>query len=135
MTITKAIDHLFNNSLSDIIGTDFTSSTPSVNIIEKDDHYQLLVAAPGLNKEDFNLTIDKDHLIVSASNNSQENEDNKETGIIRREFSYTSFKRSFYLPDTIDQSSIKASYKDGILNINLSKKDEAKAISKVIEIN
>ena len=65
--ISNVIDNVLNSSLSDIIGTDFVSDTPSVNITEDDKQHNILVAAPGLDKSDFVLKVEKDHLIVSAS--------------------------------------------------------------------
>ena len=62
----KIIDDLFNRSISDIVGADFTNESPSVNIIETDQAFELEVAAPGLSKEDFSLSIEKDHLNVSV---------------------------------------------------------------------
>lgn len=132
---TDIIDKLFNSSLSDMIGADFTSNAPAVNIIEDDERYSIQLAAPGLEKSDFSVKIDKDHLIISSSNELKASNDNKDTGILRKEYSYTNFKRSFYLPKDANKGNIEASYINGILNVIIRKVniDNEKA-TKTIEI-
>ena len=117
-------DDFFGRSLSDVFGTEFTTSTPSVNIIEKDGSYEIEVAAPGLTKEDFNVEIDKDRLTISATKESHSDESKDKFS--RREFNYSSFKRSFHLSKDIDKDSINATYVDGVLRIDLRKTEEAK---------
>lgn len=122
--LTNFLDDFFNSSLSDIIGAEFTSSKPSINIVEEDDKFILSLAAPGLSKEAFDIKLDKDQLIISAEIKS-ENDDANEN-FKRREFNYNSFKRSFFIPKSVNRDSIEASYEDGILSLNLSKTEEAK---------
>ena len=117
------LDEIFNSSLSDFVGGDFISTSPSINIIEESDKFKVEVASPGLDKKDFDVQIDNDHLIISVRK-EEKKEDEKEN-FSRREFNYTSFKRSFHLPETIDAGKIDANYKEGILTIALSKKEEA----------
>lgn len=123
--LTTMFDDFFNTSIADIIGTDFTTSQPSVNVKEEDDRYIMELAVPGISKENFNVEIDKDQLIISAetSNEKHEGEDRKFT---RREFNFSSFKRNFYLPKTVNKSSVDASYNNGLLSIVLLKTEEAK---------
>ena len=116
------LDEFFNTSISDFIGGDFVNTSPSINIIEESDKFLVEVASPGLDKKDFDVQIDNDHLIISAKRESK-TEDSKEN-YSRREFNYTSFKRSFHLPETIDAEAINANYKDGILTIVLNKRAE-----------
>ena len=99
-------------------------SVPAVNIVENKDDYRIEVAAPGLNKEDFKVNLENNVLTVS-SEKEEKREDNDER-IMRREFSYASFERSFTLPVTVDADKIKATHKDGILQITIPKKEEAK---------
>jgi len=101
-----------------------TISTPAVNIIEGKDEFRIEVAAPGLHKEDFKINLENDQLTISA-NKEVKKEENEET-YTRREFSYSSFSRSFTLPDTVDGDKIKASHQNGILTIHVPKKEEAK---------
>jgi HSP20 family protein len=116
-------DEVFNRSISDFVGTDFVMNMPSVNVVENDTSFELKVAAPGLSKEEFNIDIDKDRLIVSAEKeeNTEEVKDGKFT---RKEFNYSAFKRSFFLPKSINREAIEASYENGVLNIVLPKKEE-----------
>jgi HSP20 family protein len=99
-------------------------SLPAVNIIEGKDDYRIEVAAPGLNKEDFKINLDNNGLTVSSER--EENQQNEENKVMRKEFSYYSFSRSFTLPGTVNAEKIIASHKDGILQISIPKKEEAK---------
>ncbi|MDF1867592.1 MAG: Hsp20/alpha crystallin family protein [Saprospiraceae bacterium] len=106
------------------------SSIPAVNIKESDEGFNLELAAPGLGKEDFKLELENDILTISAEKKveketAEENE-NKTEKYTRREFSFQSFKRTFTLPETVDISNINANYENGVLLVNLPKKEEAK---------
>jgi HSP20 family protein len=101
-----------------------TISTPAVNIVEGKDEFRIEVAAPGLNKEDFKINLENDQLSISA-NKEVKKEENEET-YTRKEFSYSSFSRSFTLPDTVDGEKIKATHQDGVLTIHVPKKEEAR---------
>lgn len=100
------------------------SNVPAVNIVEGKEEFRIEVAAPGLNKEDFKINLDNDTLTISA-NKEVKHEENDEK-YTRKEFSYTSFSRSFTLPETINSEKIEAVHKDGILTIHVPKKEEAK---------
>ncbi len=127
------VDDFFNRSIGDIIGSDFTAGQPSVNVIEEDNHYRLEVAAPGLQKEDFQVDLDNGRLIISAK--KEQKEEKTEGKYTRREFNFSSFSRSFTLPDTVNVQGIKAVYENGILSVTLPKKEEAKTeIVRKIEI-
>ncbi len=109
------------------------NTSPSVNIKETEEGFNLELAAPGLVKEDFNLELNDDVLTIS-SEKKVENEAQKDN-YTRREFSYQSFKRSFSLPESVDHANINAKYENGILSITLPKKEEAKPQPKrLIEI-
>lgn len=115
---------IFNSYLSDV-GTNF-ESVPSVNIKEKDDKYMLEVAAPGMNKDEFDVAVDNNVLTITGNKEEEKKEEGENEKWTRREFSYTSFKRSFQLPETIHAEKIDAEYKDGVLCISIPKKEEAK---------
>jgi HSP20 family protein len=117
-------DSFFNNNLTDIIGSDNNVSQPSVNVIETDDEYRIEVAAPGLGKEDFDVNIDDNSLTISAEVKNEETETTDK--YTRREFNYSAFKRSFNLPDTVNAEQITAGYENGVLTLNLPKREEAK---------
>ena len=97
---------------------------PAVNIKETDEHYEIKMAAPGLHKNDFKIDINGTMVTISAEKDEKKEE--KEEDYTRKEYSYSSFSRSFSLPDNIDASKIDASYVDGELKLLLPKKDEAK---------
>ena len=122
-SVNKWIDTLFNTTLADAMGTDFTVSSPSVNVEEHDTHFLMALAAPGLEKSDFNINVENNYLTISAEKKT-ENEEKSEGKFTRREFNYSSFKRSFQLDDSIKQEEITASYENGVLNITLPKKEE-----------
>ena len=127
--LTSALDEFFQKGISELANSNFSFNRPSVNIIEEDDAFQVQLAAPGLKKEDFNIKVDKDQLIVSVTPQKEETEEAEtkdETNYRRREFNYQAFTRSFHLPETIDTDSIGATYIDGVLSIALNKKEEAK---------
>lgn len=111
------------------------TSIPAVNIQETDDNFMVAVAVPGKTKEDFNIELDNDVLTIS----SEEKEENEVQGnngkYTRKEFSYRRFKRAFSLPESVDGEKISAAYNNGVLEINLPKKEEAKVQPKrLIEI-
>ena len=115
----------FDRDLFDLTNTSFMNSTlPAVNIKESKEDYQVDVAAPGMNKDDFKIELENNFLVISSEKEDKKEEEGKE--FTRREFSYQSFKRSFSLPKTIDDGKIMANYKDGVLKITLPKKEEAK---------
>ncbi len=101
----------------------FNPTLPAVNIAEGERDFTLELAIPGQKKEDFNVEVDNDILTISMDAKDEKTE--KDGEYTRREFRYTSFKRAFNLPETVNQEDIKADYKDGILRFTLPKKEEA----------
>jgi HSP20 family protein len=98
-------------------------SLPAVNIIEGKDEYRIEIAAPGLNKEDFKVNLENSMLTVSSEKENKQDTDEK---VMRKEFSYYSFSRSFTLPQTVNAEKIRATHKDGVLQVIIPKKEEAK---------
>jgi HSP20 family protein len=123
LSLGKFVDNLFNTTLADVIGNDYAVSHPSVNITEHDNHFLMELAAPGLEKKDFNIQIEKDHLVVSAEKKT-ESEEGTKGKFTRREFNYSAFKRSFFLDDNINREGITAAYENGVLQVTLPKKEE-----------
>lgn len=133
-SLTQFVDDFFNRGLTDFVGGDMSFNMPSVNVVEKDNEYQIDVAAPGLEKEDFNLEVDNGLLTISAER-KHEDEVKEEGRYMRREFNYTSFSRSFQLPEGLEADEINARYDNGVLRITLPRKEEVKTkTSRVIEI-
>jgi len=122
-------ESFFNDSF---ISDRMVTRVPAANISETSDHFHVELAAPGLKKEDFKLNLDKNMLSISVEQRSENNDDQKNYS--KREYSYSSFVRSFTLPETADDNSIEAEYTDGILKINIAKKEEAKSVRRQIEV-
>ncbi len=96
---------------------------PRVNITDEKDNYALSVAAPGLHKSDFKIDVDGNMLTISAQ--KEENKENKEDNFTRREYNYSSFSRSFTLPEEVVQDKIEATYDGGVLKLKLPKTEKA----------
>jgi HSP20 family protein len=121
----------------DFFNSDFfeeDSLMPAMNVKETDKEFEIEFAAPGFTKKDFEVTIDDNMLNVCGEKKHEDEE--KKDEYTRKEFSYNSFRRSLSLPKSVNaEQDIKAVYKDGILKLNLLKKEEAKKQSKkVIEV-
>jgi HSP20 family protein len=131
--VNPGFNDIFESVFNDSFLTDrMMSRVPAVNISETSDHYVIEMAAPGLNKEDFKINLHRNLLSVSVEQKKEQSEQNKQYN--KREFSYTSFVRSFALPDSADDANIEAQYINGMLSIQVAKKDEAKQVARQIEI-
>ncbi|CAD5279806.1 MULTISPECIES: Hsp20/alpha crystallin family protein [unclassified Imperialibacter] len=119
---------LFDRDIFDFDGDLFPSrlgvNTPSVNVKETPKEFLLEVAAPGLERKDFNIEVKNGALCISAE---KEDEKEEQDGYYRREYSYNSFSRSFSLPDNVKEDKIDAKYDKGILKVSLPKKKETPA--------
>jgi HSP20 family protein len=107
-------------------------ATPAVNVKDTETAYLIEVAAPGVKKENFSLSVNQQVLTLSFKN-EQTTEETKDA-YVRQEFSFQSFERSFRLPKTVNVDAIKAAYTDGILTVELPKMEEPKPEVKQIEI-
>jgi HSP20 family protein len=124
---------LFDDTFSPVVSHRDTSM-PAVNIKEDEKKFVLDLAVPGIDKKNLKISIDEDVITVSAENKNEKEENHD--GFKRREFSYSSFCRSFYLPDIVNKDKIEANYKDGILTVELPKEEEEKAkISREVKIS
>lgn len=108
-------------------------SVPAVNITENKEEFLVAMAAPGMKKEDFNINLDGNLLTISTE--KEESREEKEKKFTRREYSYSTFSRSFTLPDEVAKDKIEAKYEDGVLKVSLPRKEQAKLINtKKIEV-
>ena len=125
-TLSNWLDDIFNRDLPSVFTSNFNTgiTLPKVNIKETADTFVVEMAVPGLKKSDFHIDIDNQALSISTE--TKEQKEHKEENYTRREFGYSSFKRTFTLPESVNDNKINASYKDGILSILLPKKEEAK---------
>lgn len=124
--LSHALDDFFNIGITNSSGHRITTSKPSVNIRENKDSYAIELAAPGYKKDQFNILIEKDQLIVEATIESTTETSDDEGNYTRREFNFGSFRRSFHISDKINSEKIDAKYEDGILTLTLDKREEAK---------
>ncbi|MFA6083523.1 Hsp20/alpha crystallin family protein [Mucilaginibacter sp.] len=129
--LLPGFNDVFESIFNDTFFNDrMVTRVPAVNISESNDHYHIELAAPGLKKQDFKISVDHDQLSISVEQQTEQN-DRK---FNKREYSYTSFVRSFTLPELADQDRIEAAYEDGVLKIDVAKKEEAKTVSRQIEL-
>ncbi|MEL6916967.1 MAG: Hsp20/alpha crystallin family protein [Bacteroidota bacterium] len=130
MSIVRRHNVMFPSLMNEIFKPDWFGGTenlgnhlPAINIKENEKDFELELVVPGRKKEDFNIAVDTNVLTVSAEVKSDT--ETTEGNYTRREFRSTSFKRSFTLPESINEDKINASYEEGILRFVLPKKDEA----------
>jgi HSP20 family protein len=114
------------------VNDDFVSTSVPVNIREMEGAYAIEVVAPGMDKGDFKVNVDNNILTISAEKKAESNKENER--MVRREYSYKSFARTFTLDETINADNIQAKYENGVLHIELPKKIEAKIQPKEISI-
>lgn len=130
-TLPRLFDDFFTKDLFDWGNSNFSNTNttlPAVNIVENNDAFLVEMAAPGMNKKDFNIELENEVLKIS-SHKEMENETKEDERYTRREFSYQSFQRTFHLPKSVvDANKIEAKYEDGVLRIMIPKKEEAKAL-------
>jgi len=110
------IDRLFNAPLDEYFNFSRVLNVPAVNVNETESMYSLFIAAPGLEKKDFQIQVEDGMLTVSADKEEKEEKNGK---VNRREYNYSSWSRSFTLPDDADDTKIKAEYKNGELDITV----------------
>ena len=113
------------------------ATAPAINVVESDKDYKVVVAVPGMTKEDFNIHLGDENELVISMEKKVENEDKENKKYLRREFSYTKFQQSLYLPDNVDKEKITANVANGVLTIELPKysQEEKAKINRVIEIH
>ena len=133
----NAVNPWFSDVFDAIVNDSFLNDrlltkVPAVNVAETENEFHIELAAPGLKKEDFKINLDKDVLSISVEKKAEAAEEGKKYS--KREYSYKSFVRSFTLPDSVDHSKIDAEYTDGILKLNIAKKEEAKIQSREIAV-
>ncbi len=121
-------DNFFSNEMMDWNNSNFSSTDttlPAVNVKENDEAFEIEVAAPGMNREDFKVKLENNLLTISSEKKEEKKEENGRYS--RREFSYQSFQRSFTIPENlVEGDKISARYCEGILCITLPKKEEIK---------
>ena len=146
MTITKYRPHAafaspFNDLVNGFFGRDISQFTghddvrrtmPSVNILDREQDFELRMLVPGFSKQDLKLNVEKDVLTISAEKKVEEHKESER--FTRREFVHSAFSRSFRLPETVNTEAIKADYADGVLIVSIPKMEVAKPKTREIAI-
>lgn len=113
---------IFNDIFEDELNFSHNVKSPAINILEKEDGYDIEVAAPGMTKDDFRLSLDKDgDLVIKMEKKAEENEKDKDGHYLRCEFSYSKFQQTMLLPENADKDNISAQMNNGVLSVNIPK--------------
>lgn len=137
-TFGGIMEDIFNNAglnklwKDDFATADFFGAHPPVNVHETKEAYLLDVMAPGFLKEDFKISVEDKTLTISAEKKTETKDENEKQ--IRKEFSFRSFKRAFTLHESVDASKINAKYDNGVLKVNLPKKESKQDAPKAITV-
>jgi HSP20 family protein len=144
-----ALDRPFGSVISSLLGKEMsqwfdddvwgltnriTPGSVPVNIRETDKTYEVEVMAPGLKKNDFNVSLDGKQLTISFEHKEEQKEGAEREGYLRQEYRHQSFARTFSLDDTVDANKIDATYTDGVLHLTVPKKEEAQRIVRNVEV-
>jgi HSP20 family protein len=121
--LPEIFDEFFGKGIETAFDDNFRNTIPSVNIKEGNDHYTIEFAAPGMSKKDFKIDLHNNVMTVSSDRKEEDKEE--KDNYMRREFRYSSFSRSFTLPDSVDNDKIKAKHDNGILSIVVPKRPDA----------
>ena len=133
--LSNVFDDFFNRDLfhRDFFNWDHSNfsptntTIPAVNIKETNENFEVEMAAPGMNKEDFKVELEGNTLTIFSERQQESKEEGKEEKYSRREFSYQAFQRSFVLPkEVVDEENIQARYENGVLKLSIPKREEAK---------
>ena len=127
MTPTKHQQNWLPGIFNDFFGNEWIAKTnsaaPAINIVETEKEYEVEIAAPGITKDDFEITVDKDnHLVVTVERKQEDDEKDKKGRYLRREFSYPQFQQTLILPDNVDTDAIEACQNKGVLTVKIPKK-------------
>jgi len=127
-SINSIFDDFFQNT--DMLDASYNKNTiPAVNVKETDKSFFIELAVPGMKKEDLNIELDNNKLIIS--NEKEESKTEETEKYTRREFKYSKFQRTFNLPKNVDSKAIAGDYKDGILSITIPKLKESNLSKKI----
>lgn len=131
--LDRMMNEFFNREIGAFLGSDNFTAQPLVNMLETPEAYLLELAAPGLEKTDFNIQVEGQSLLISA-NKVREVEEQQDGKILRKEFNYATFSRRFRLPNGVQIENITAGYENGVLKVSIPKSSEALQKQRLIEI-
>lgn len=128
-------DFFGSNFWNDLYEKSGFKATPGVNVYEGKENYEIEVAAPGLEKKDFRIDV-KENVLTVSSEKKEQREEKEGNKVVFSEFNYSSFSRSFQLPEGVDVNKISACHQNGVLKISLPKREEYKEQApRMIEIS
>ena len=131
------LPEVFNDLFDNEFLTKTNTTSPAINVVEKDNEYDVQYAAPGMTKDDFKVSLDDNgDLVINMEKKEENNEEKKHGHYLRREFSYSKFQQTMVLPDDVEREKINASVVNGVLKVNIPKlqKQEVPQAKKIIEI-
>lgn len=129
------LDNAFNEFLNNNRAARVQTTTPAINVKKNQAGYEIEMAAPGMTKDDFYVSVDKDGVLNIKMEHKDENQQESDAvRYLRREFSYANFEQRLQLPDDVDRDKIMARVEDGVLRIGLPRKTEKEKITKNIEV-
>ena len=131
------IPAVFNDLFYNDLMPKANCTAPAINVKESDKSYIVELAAPGMNKQDFNVHInDEGNLVVKMEHKEEHNEEDKNVRYLRREFSYSKYEQTLILPDDVDKNNISAKVEHGVMTVALPKiKKEEQRVQRRIEID
>ena len=137
--VLNSTDNWLDNSFNDFFNNNWLgkvkATEPSVNVKENDNMYEVEVAAPGMTKDDFDVTLtDDDRLMIKLEHKDEQSDKDKKGHYLRREFAYNSYQQALALPDDVDKNGIKAHVDNGVLHVELPRKTVVKTEQKKIEV-
>jgi HSP20 family protein len=130
----RPFDGFLNNGFMDLFNQESQLTVPSVNIRENNESYMIDMAVPGMKKEDFNIDVDRNVMTISCEKET-ENKSGEEENYSRREYNYSSFSRSFTIPENANAEKVSAKYADGMLQLTIPKDGENKKKGKKIKVD
>ena len=131
-TVNTFFDNFFRDDDNLFPGFFRERTVPSVNVSEDNNFFKVELAAPGMTREDFHVSIERNMLVIKSE--KEEEKEEKEKTWTRKEYSYSTFERSFWMPENVLPEKISAIYKDGILTVTLPKKEVEVKKTKAIEV-
>lgn len=131
------LPNIFNDFFDNTWMEKSNATAPAINVLENEEGYELELAAPGMTKEDFKVTLNEDgDLVIDMEKKVENNEEKKHGHYLRREFSYSKFQQTMLLPDNADREKISAMVENGVLKVNIPKfvKAQVNETHKIIEV-
>jgi HSP20 family protein len=126
------LNEMMEAGFSDLRLNNGGTALPAVNISESEKGFHIDLSIPGFGKEEITISLDENNLIVTGEKSAEKVDQEKR--FTRKEFSYQNFKRSFTLPENVNEEAIAAKFENGILNLELPKKEHNQKVSRKIEL-